>query len=105
MTYKEIIPDFWKPEAAEDSIEGIYIACDEKVGTNNSNVYILENDGKQIKVWGSTIIDDRMRLISPGDKVKIIFKGETKNKKGQALKLFSVFKDTPDKIEIKSIGE
>ena len=41
-------------------------------------------------VWGSAVLDDRMKFVRVGDKLKITFKGKGKNKKGQALNLYQV---------------
>lgn len=86
--YEAIEPNIWKPQDDGDYIEGILIAKKEgKFG----HVYCFEWKEKQFVVFGSTIMDDRMNYVNPGDQVKIEFKGVTKNSKGQNTKIFKVF--------------
>lgn len=92
MEFEEINPNIWKPEAEEDSVEGVYISKEENKGANNSNAYHLEKEGKQIMIWGTTIIDDRMQYAKIGEYVKIIYKGIEKNKKGQDLKIYQILR-------------
>jgi hypothetical protein len=104
MGYTEIQPNIWKPINIGDSVEGILVGVDQTVGRNESNIYSLETpEGLKWKVWGTAIIDDRMKYIKVGDKIKITYEGSTVNKAGQPLKLYKVFKDTPDKVEFQNI--
>jgi len=41
-------------------------------------------------VWGSAVLDDRMKLIKIGTPVRITYKGTKKNVKGRAFKVFEV---------------
>ena len=93
MTWKNIEPGVWKPEAPEDSVEGVLLVKRSDVGVNNSKAYIIEKDNhEQIHVWGSTVLDNKMELVKEGDKVKIVFKGIQKNQKKQDTKIFQVLK-------------
>ena len=47
-------------------------------------------------IWGSAILDDRMRFVQVGDVVRITYEGQDRNKKGQALNLFRVQVEEPD---------
>lgn len=76
---------------AGDSIEGRYIAKNENVGTNKSNVYIIEVEGgKKIGVWGSTVLDSKFQNIGVGKMVAIEYVGEKKGKTGKTYKDFRV---------------
>ena len=94
MTYKEIDPNFWKPENDGDALEGVFIGAEHQVGENKSELYTLETDGNPIKVWGSTVLDQKMVAIKPGDKVKITYLGKGEGKAGRnPPKLFKVERD------------
>lgn len=95
MTYKEIDPSFWKPENDGDSVEGTYIGAEHEVGENKSELYTVEaTDGNPVKVWGSTILDQKMVAIKSGDKIKITYLGKGEAKSGRnAPKLFKVERD------------
>lgn len=96
--YEEINPSVWKPENEDDKVEGRYVRKETDKGINDSNAYYLDSlDGKQVLVWGSAIIDDRMAFANIGDWIRLTYKGTTKNKKNQDVKLFKVERKTPDK--------
>lgn len=91
MVFKEIDPTMWKPEKDGDSITGIFIRAEADVGENKSMLYHLEADGKPISVWGSTILDQRMAWIKPGNKIRITYKGLAEKQKGKnPAKIFKV---------------
>jgi len=82
MPYNEIgteLPEVWSPENEGDNIEGVYVKKKENVGKNKANIYILDVDGVKKSVWGSTVLDDKMDDVAPGDKIKITYLGEEKN--------------------------
>lgn len=65
----------WKPENVGDVVFGTYRAMKTNVGKHNSNVYVIQEDGKDetTSVWGSTVIDGRFEEIPVGSRVKIEF--------------------------------
>lgn len=94
MVYKEVgteLPEIWSPEKKNDSIEGIYVKKKENVGENKANLYILDIDGVKRSVWGSTVLDDKMDDVSPGDKIRITYLGKEKN-----YHKYKVEKDEPE---------
>lgn len=104
MTYTEIQPDIWKPINVGDSVEGVLLGLDESVGRNNSKIYSLEtSDGKRYKIWGSAILDDRLKYCKIGDKIKIVYEGSTVNKIGQPLKIYKVFRDVPNGVTYEKV--
>lgn len=88
--FEEISPEVWKPTEKDQQVEGILIGKEAEVGINKSNLYHLERNKEQIRVWGSTVLDDRMRFCNVGDYVRITYKGTTENKRGQNVKIFKV---------------
>lgn len=97
MAYKKIEESIWKPEKEDDFVEGVLIKVDDS-SAYDSKVYHLENGSVRFAVFGSCLLDDAMKFVKPGDKIKIVFKGTKKSedKKKQPYKLFEVFKDEPE---------
>ena len=88
--YEEISPDTWKPVEG-DAIEGKLIGKRTDVGANDSNAYDLQTkEGKQVMLWGSTVLDSRMEYVEVGEQVRITFKATEQNKLGQPVKIFKV---------------
>lgn len=92
--WKEIDPNQWKPANPGDSIEGVLVNKMPREGDLSAKYYVevTEPSGKTgIKlVWGSTVLDDRMQFVEPGQKVRITFKEKKKNKRGQDLNIYKV---------------
>ena len=72
MNWKKLINP-WIPEKENDEIEGKLIRIDEEVGENKSMLYTLETENYVRGVWGSTVLDEKMKIFEVGDSVKIIF--------------------------------
>ena len=92
MEFEEIEPSVWKYEKEGDSVEGVLIRKEEEVGPNKSNTYHLEKGEKQVMVWGTTIIDNKMSYVKVGEYVKITYKKTETNKLNQPVKVFKVEK-------------
>ena len=91
MAYQEIDPKIWKYENEGDFIEGVLVLKQENVGDNNSRMYSIKTSDEVLNVWGSAVLDSRMKLVSEGDKIKITFKGLGEAKGGHsAPKIFKV---------------
>lgn len=92
MAYKEINPEMWEYKDEEDFIEGALISSESNVGVNDSMLYSIEiSEGVIKNVWGSAILDSRMKLVKVGEKVKITYKGLGEAKGGhKAPKIFKV---------------
>lgn len=103
--YKEATGNFWKPEKEEEFIEGLLTKVEENVGANNSRVYHIETleDHINTKLWGTTILDNRMDEVKVGQQVKITYKGRGKKVGGkQAPHIWKVeYKD----VEAMSDGD
>lgn len=73
---------------------GVYTGKEENIGENNSTVYNFETaDGENVSVWGSTVLDTRLKNVKEGQEVKIKFLGEvpSPNRKGKTYKNFEVY--------------
>jgi len=72
---------------------GAFTGVETNVGPNESNLYSFElEDGRNVSVWGSTVLDSRMSKIQVGSVVKIEFLGEKENPKtNRTYKEFKVY--------------
>lgn len=95
MAFQEINPSTWTYEKEGDSIEGFLVKVEKDVGPNNSMLYTLDRGEEgMIDIWGSTILDNRMIILSIGDYVKIEYKGLGEAKQGKKpAKIFKVYVD------------
>jgi len=94
MDFEEINPQTWKPEQDGDSVTGELVKKEHDVGVNHSNLYHLKTvDGKQISVWGSTVLDNRLEFVEEGAVIRITYKETKENKRGQPVKIFKVEKE------------
>jgi hypothetical protein len=62
-----------------------------------SSVITLEGeDGQEIRLWGSTVLDNHFQAIEKGEIVKIVFLGMGKSKTGAEYKNFEVYHHVPE---------
>ena len=92
--YEDIEMEFWSPENPEDSVSGFYISKQENFGENKSNLYNIETSEGVKSVWGSTVLDNKMKLVKIGDDIRIIYLGKVKPEKGREYKDFKIQKAT-----------
>lgn len=94
FVWTEINPNVWKPEQIEDYIIGIIIKVEPKSSGISTKYYLETKDRGTILVWGSAILDDRLKLVDLGSIVKITYKGKKpSNKPGKNdLLIFKVEK-------------
>lgn len=74
------------------SIQGVYKGKRSEVGKNDGVIYEIETDDGLKGVWESTVIKTKMREVSEGDAVKIVYKGQTKSKSGREYYDYEVYK-------------
>lgn len=76
--------EVWKPEKEGDTIEGVYVQKREGVGKHKSNVYLVQEQGRQEPraVWGSIVLDARFGEIPEASQVEIEYLGEVQGKTG-----------------------
>jgi hypothetical protein len=63
-----------------------------------SSVITLEVEGKEIKFWGSTVLDNHFGGIHQGEMVKVVFLGMGKSKSGAEYKNFEVYHEEIEKV-------
>jgi len=101
IEFEKITPEVYKFENVGDSITGVLLEKLENIGANNSRMYALETKTHGFcKIWGSTILDDRMSYIKVGDIVRVTYKGQEKNSKNQDVNLYEVEKGKKKFVEM-----
>lgn len=63
-------------EKKGDNIAGILQAKVPEVGPNESTVFVILKDGVKYGIWGSAVLDKRMRSVNPQDEVMVVYLGE-----------------------------
>ena len=87
------VGDVWEFEE-EGTLVGVFVGKEEGVGENESILYEFElKDGSRVNVWGSTVLDTRLKNIVVGEEVKIVYMGmeKSKKRKNAEYKNFDVF--------------
>jgi len=89
----------WDKEA-EPTLEGKLSKIETGVGANESTLYTIKKDNDtEVKVWGSTVLDDRFLGIPTGTYVKVTYEGLKKSKNGKGYHNYKVFIDEATQIE------
>ena len=91
MKYKKLVSP-WIPEKKDDEIEGKLLRVEEEVGENKSMFYILETEDSVRGVWGSTVLDEKMKIFEVGDYIKIVFLGKKKGNRAEEYKDFDCYR-------------
>jgi hypothetical protein len=72
-------------------LEGIFVEVKKDVGKHHSNVYTIElKDGSRKTVWGSTVLDDRMKNLITGEEIRLEYLGDKPTDKGNPYHDFKV---------------
>jgi len=90
ITWKKL-SSLWIPEKKDEEISGRLAKVDVGVGENKSMLYTIETEDAVRGVWGSTVLDGKMRFFEVGDYVKIVFLGKKEGGKKESYKDFEVF--------------
>src|SRR3990167_4226184 len=103
--WKEVIPgNNWNyiEEGKDAEFIGLYRGKEEHVGENDIIVYTFEVKGDFVQVWGSTLLDIRLKNLQFGEEVKIIYLGKepSKKRKGKFYHNFQVFHRMPEMKEV-----
>ena len=94
MAFEKVEVGLWTYEKPGDEIVGNLLKVESEVGPNKSMMYTLVVEGKPINVWGATVLDAKMSVVSIGDTVKIVYTGLGEKQGGKnAPKKFDVFVD------------
>ena len=97
--WKKVEPSPAHDFEKEPEFIGVFISREEHVGPNDSNLYTFEKKGgENISIWGSTVLDTRLKNVKEGEEVKIVYKGLAKEaKRGQnPAKLYDVYHREPE---------
>lgn len=81
---------------------GVFTYKEENVGPNSSTLWHFEEKGgEDVAIWGSTVLDSRLKHVKEGEEVRIVFVGLAKEaKRGQnKAKLYDVFHREPEITE------
>lgn len=82
--------DVWNKE---NPIEGELVKIENDIGPNKSNMYTIKTEDGEVKVWGSTVLDDKLLGVPTQTYVKIEYEGKLKSKKGAEYHSYKVFID------------
>lgn len=95
----------WDKEA-EPVLEGKLTKIETSVGPNLSTLYsITKDDGTVLKVWGSTVLDDRFLGVLAGTYVRVSYKGLVKGKNGKSYSNYSVDVDQDSAPQKSAVDE
>lgn len=73
--------DIFKFQNAGDQLVGTYTQIKQGVGKLKSAIYTLKTpEGKILKFWGSTVLDDEMAKVKIGDLIQVTYKGQPEGK-------------------------
>lgn len=79
----------WDFDIAPEFI-GRYVGVKD-MGKNMSKMYLFTKNGKDVAVWGSTVIDSCLGTATPGSIWRIIYHGMATTQKGGEYKNFEIF--------------
>ena len=89
MVWKNVEPEVWKPQSKGEQVEGVLVNIEPK-GSEMSSKYYVETIAGVKLVFGSTVLDDRMKSIKVGEIIRVTFEGTVENKRKQSVKIFKV---------------
>jgi hypothetical protein len=89
MVWKNVEPELWKPQAKGEQVEGVLVNVEPKGSEMSSKYYVETITGIKL-VFGSTVLDDRMKSIKVGEIIRITYEGTVDNKRHQPVKIFKV---------------
>lgn len=84
--------DAWDKEN-DDPVEGVYLGVQDNVGPNDSKMYTVRTKDGDVKVWGSTVLDNKLANLPIGSYLKIEYDGKKKGKRGTSYHDYKVYID------------
>ena len=76
----------------DKEIIGFFKGVEHEVGPNNSNMYNFETPEGTVGVWGTTLLDARLKNLKEGEEIKIVYLGKaTSPKSGREYHNFEVY--------------
>lgn len=98
----------WDKEA-DPILEGKLVRIETNVGPNSSTLYtIKKDDDTELKVWGSTVLDDRFLGVPAQTYVKVSYEGLVKGKNGKSYHNYKVYVDqdsVPQDVPIEDVPD
>lgn len=95
----------WDKET-EPELQGKLSKIEHNIGPNLSTMYtVTKDDGTEVKLWGSTVLDDRFLGIVQGTYIKISYEGLVKGKNGKSYNNYKVFIDEDSVPDVPLGGE
>lgn len=95
------IGDSWNYKELGKGAEfiGVFVSKEEHVGENDSNLYTFElPDGTSQSIWGTTVLDTRLKNLKVGEETKIVYLGSipSEKRKGKSFHNFDVYHRAPE---------
>lgn len=86
--------------AEQPELIGKYIDMipSDKAARKSSVITLEDENGKSVKFWGSTVLDNHFQAIHAGELVKIVFLGMGKSKSGVEYKNFEIYHEEEEKV-------
>jgi len=74
----------FKFEKEDDTLEGHFMGSLHDVGSKgNSSIHTFKKeDGSEVNIWGSFVLDDQLSGVAPGSLTRVVYQGLKKSKKG-----------------------
>lgn len=96
----------WREVTLEDGdvwdksgpLEGVMLKAERDVGPNKSMMYTVKTDKGEVKVWGSTVLDDKLLGVPQGTYIRLEYEGKQKSKKGTEYHSYKVFIDDNEPV-------
>ena len=102
--------DVWKPENKGDKLHGYLDRVEPSPKYSNKIYKILlsekynQTKGQVTTVFGTKILDSKMKQVNIGAEVEIIYQGFETSKQGRKFKNWSVLMNEADQIKTVKIG-
>jgi hypothetical protein len=99
----ELSPSWdYQTEGIGAELTGILTRIELEVGPNASTLYTIQKpNGDSVAVWGSTVLDARLKNLAIGEEVKIVYLGKAKGQKGKKdYHNFEIYHREIDEIEL-----
>lgn len=78
-------------------LTGILTEIKRNVGANDSNIYVVQTDKELTSFWGSSVLDNKLKDVFPGQEVRVTYLGKVKSEKtGREYKDFKVEYRSPE---------
>jgi hypothetical protein len=93
INWAKIEPGHWNPENAGDELLGVYAGSEPPSNSNESTKHYIRplNEFNPVLVWGSVVLDEKLKFLEPDSYVKIVYQGKEKTSNGREYKKFDVY--------------